>query len=63
LTLADDLKLDTYYLWHATRGDLLERLGKADEARAAFARAAELTDNPAELDLLSKRSGIRGAPR
>ncbi len=55
LTLVDDLGLDSYYLWHATRGDLLERLGAADEARAAFERAAELTDNPAEQALLASR--------
>ena len=52
LALVDDLELQGYHLWHATRGDLLERLGETDAARDAFARAASLTDNPAERDLL-----------
>ena len=55
LPAVDDLAFDTYYLWHATRGDLLAQLGDVDAARRAFLRAAELTDNPAERDLLSRR--------
>ncbi|MCW2759288.1 MAG: sigE 2 [Nocardioidaceae bacterium] len=49
--------LDGYHLLHASRGDLLERAGRSDEARAAFAHAATLTDNPAERRLLERRSG------
>ena len=49
------LELDAYYLWHSTRGDLLERVGRHDEARAAFTRARDLTDNPAEQQLLTER--------
>ncbi len=55
LQIVDDLELDTYYLWQATRGDLLERLGDRDGARASFERAAGLTDNPAERGLLAER--------
>lgn len=55
LGIINDLELDSYYLWHATRGDLLERLGDRDAARAAFDRAADLTDNPAERVLLGQR--------
>ena len=51
--LAEDL--DRYHLYHATRGELLRALGRADEARAADRRALELTENPAERALLSAR--------
>ncbi|WP_330254524.1 RNA polymerase sigma factor [Nocardia sp. NBC_00565] len=47
--------LDRYHLLPAVRGDLLERLGRHDEARAEFARAAELTGNAAEQALLLDR--------
>jgi RNA polymerase sigma factor (sigma-70 family) len=40
----------------AVRGDLLERLGRGPEARAAFARAAGLTRNEAERELFRRRS-------
>lgn len=48
-------RLDSYHLYHAARGELLRRLGRPEDARAAVARAAELTDNPAEQRLLSER--------
>ncbi|HEU4798551.1 MAG TPA: hypothetical protein VFT63_06455 [bacterium] len=51
--LAEDL--ERYHLFHATRGELLRALGRADEARAAEARALALTDNPAERALLEQR--------
>jgi RNA polymerase sigma-70 factor (ECF subfamily) len=44
-----------YHLFHATRGELLRRLGRAEEARFADARALELTRNPAERRLLEER--------
>jgi RNA polymerase sigma-70 factor (ECF subfamily) len=47
--------LDNYYLFHATRGELLRDLGRADEAKAAVRRSLELTSNPAERALLQKR--------
>jgi RNA polymerase sigma-70 factor (ECF subfamily) len=56
LAAVDALDLDTYHLWHATRGDLLARLVRHDEATAAFARAADLTDNTAERRLLIERA-------
>jgi RNA polymerase sigma-70 factor (ECF subfamily) len=57
LSEVDDLAsdLDRYYLFHATRADLLRALGRAAEARAADRRALELTDNPAEQALLQQR--------
>ena len=47
--------LDNYYLFHATRAELLRDLEREPEARAALARALELTANPAERALLRKR--------
>ncbi|HXN57220.1 MAG TPA: RNA polymerase sigma factor, partial [Candidatus Angelobacter sp.] len=47
--------LDTYYLFHATRAELLRDLGREHEARAALRRALELTANPAERALLQQR--------
>ena len=47
--------LDGYYLFHATRAELLRDLGREPEARAALVRALELTANPAERALLQKR--------
>ncbi len=55
LNIVDDLGMDTYYLWHATRGDLLDRLDQPEAARAAYQRAVSLTDNPAEHELLRSR--------
>ena len=47
--------LDDYYLFHATRAELLRDLGREAEAREALTRALELTANPAERSLLLKR--------
>ena len=55
LAEVDRLDLPTYHLFHATRGDLLERLGRADEAAAAYAQARTLTHNAPEQDLLDRR--------
>ena len=49
--------LDDYYLFHATRAELLRDLGRDAESRAALARALELTANPAERTLLRRRLG------
>jgi predicted RNA polymerase sigma factor len=48
-------RLDGYRLWHATRADLLARLGRRDEAAEATRRALALATNPAERDLLTRR--------
>jgi RNA polymerase sigma-70 factor (ECF subfamily) len=55
LAAIDVLELDSYHLYHATRGELLVRLGRRDEARAAFTRARGLTQNAAELAHLEQR--------
>lgn len=54
--LRDDPSLATYHLLPAVRGDLLERLGRFDEAAAAFAHAASLTRNAPEQRLLLGRA-------
>jgi RNA polymerase sigma-70 factor (ECF subfamily) len=61
LALVDELDLDHYYAFHATRADLLRRLGCDSEARAAYQRAAAMAPTDAERDFL--RLGGRGAPR
>jgi RNA polymerase sigma-70 factor (ECF subfamily) len=48
-------RLEGYHLFHAARGELLRRLGRLDEARAADRQALSLTDNPAERRLLEAR--------
>jgi RNA polymerase sigma factor (sigma-70 family) len=50
--------LQRYHLLFSVRGDLLERLGRLDEARAEFERAAALTRNDRERDLLRSRAGL-----
>jgi RNA polymerase sigma-70 factor (ECF subfamily) len=55
LEIIDELDLHSYYLWHASRGDLLQRLGQHDEATKSFQLALSLTENPAEQQLLHER--------
>lgn len=52
LALVDDLDLDNYHPFHATRADLLRRLGRNSEATAAYERAAALAPTDAERDFL-----------
>ena len=52
LAIVDGLDLDGYHLFHATRGDLLERLGRRRDAVDAFDAALALTTNRAEANLL-----------
>jgi RNA polymerase sigma-70 factor, ECF subfamily len=55
LRIADGVGLDGYHYLHATRADLLTRLGRTDEARAAYGRAIELAHDDAERRLLERR--------
>ena len=59
LALVDGLDLDGYYPFHATRADLLRRLGRTEEAIAAYERAAALAPTEREREFL--RVGGRGS--
>ena len=52
LALVEELDLDNYYSYHATRADLLRRLGRDSEAASAYERAAEMAPTDAERDFL-----------
>ncbi len=55
--LTDDPAMGGYHLLFSVRGDLLSRLGRTQEARAEFARAAQLVRNIPERELLLERAG------
>jgi RNA polymerase sigma-70 factor (ECF subfamily) len=55
LALLDELGLGSYQYLHSTRADLLRRLGRNDEARAAYARALQLAQTEPERRLLQSR--------
>ncbi|MDX6680734.1 MAG: hypothetical protein QOG94_773 [Solirubrobacteraceae bacterium] len=65
LRIVDRLELDDFRYLHATRAELLRRLGRIDEARAAYGRALELVRDDAERRLLERRladlAGAAGA--
>ena len=54
--LVGEPALSAYHLLPAVRGDLLRKLGRNVEARAEFERAASLTENVAERNLLQRRA-------
>jgi RNA polymerase sigma-70 factor (ECF subfamily) len=54
--LASDPLLQGYHLLPAARGDLLEKVGRTTEAREEFERAAALTQNGRERDVLRARA-------
>ena len=61
--LTAEPSLRNYHLLPSVRGDLLEKLGRRDEARAEFERAAALTRNAPERALLRERAAaLRNAP-
>ncbi len=55
LALVERLPLEGYHAWHATRADLLRRLGRASEARQEYDAAITATQNSAERAYLSRR--------
>jgi RNA polymerase sigma-70 factor, ECF subfamily len=55
LALLDNLSLDGYLYYHSTRADFLRRLGRHDEARAAYGRAAQLAETEPERRFLQSR--------
>jgi len=54
--LTSEPSLEDYHLLPSVRGDLLAKLGRFDEARAEFERAASLTRNVREHELLLERA-------
>jgi len=60
--LLEEPALSSYHLLPAVRGDLLERLGRRDEARAEFERAAFMAQNSRERALLLDRARACGRP-
>ena len=61
--LVDEPSLAAYHLLPAVRADLLAKLGRKDEARAEFERAAALTKNARERNLLLERAAQAGTAR
>jgi RNA polymerase sigma-70 factor, ECF subfamily len=55
LALVDRLELDSYHYLHATRAELLRRLDRVDDARAAYERALTLVHSDAERRFLERR--------
>ncbi len=57
LAEVDRLPLTGYHAFHATRADLLRRLGWSTDARAEYDAAIAATENPAERAYLARRRG------
>jgi RNA polymerase sigma-70 factor (ECF subfamily) len=57
LALVDRLPLAGYHAWHATRAELLRRLGRSGEAKGEFDAAIDATRNRAERAYLTRRRG------
>jgi len=55
LEIVDRLALADYHYLHSTRGELLRRLGRVEEAREAYRRALALVHDDAERRLLKRR--------
>jgi RNA polymerase sigma-70 factor (ECF subfamily) len=62
LELVDELDLESYYAFHATRADLLQRLGRPGEAATEYERAAALAPTDAERGF-HRRAGRRAVSR
>jgi RNA polymerase sigma-70 factor, ECF subfamily len=64
LALVERLELDRYHYLHATRAELLRRLDRVEDARAAYDRALELVHSDAERRFLERRlAELRGCER
>jgi len=61
--LVSEPSLKRYHLLPAVRGDLLRKVGRSEEARAEFERAASLTENARERELLQRRAAECAAER
>ena len=61
-TLVHEPTLKSYHLLGSVRGDLLQKLGRYQEARAAFEAAAALAGNAREREFLKRRAAEAGSP-
>jgi len=61
--LTSEPSLQSYHLLPSVRGDLLAKVGRSEEARAEFERAASLTRNAREQRLLRERAAACGATK
>jgi RNA polymerase sigma-70 factor (ECF subfamily) len=61
LALVERLDLDGYHAFHATRADLVRRLGPNSESAAAYARAAAMAPTEAERGFLERAGRAAGA--
>ena len=59
--LVDDKAMQNYHLLPSVRGDLLDKLGRREEAQRAFERAAAMTKNAREQTLLLERATACGS--
>jgi RNA polymerase sigma-70 factor (ECF subfamily) len=55
LAIVDRLPLSSYHAWHATRAELLRRVGRTSEARGEYDAAISATGNAAEQSYLARR--------
>jgi RNA polymerase sigma-70 factor (ECF subfamily) len=62
LALVEGLELDGYHYLHATRAELLRRLGRGEDARAAYERALELVHADSERSFLARKLAELDAP-
>ncbi len=61
LSLLDDMDLDRYHLYHATRAELLRRMGEVDAADDAYGEALALVSNEVERRFLEERRRVNSA--
>jgi RNA polymerase sigma-70 factor (ECF subfamily) len=61
LVIVDELALEQYYAFHATRADMLRRLGRTAESAAAYERAAAMAPTDAEREFLTHGGRARAA--
>jgi RNA polymerase sigma-70 factor (ECF subfamily) len=62
LAEVDGLPLEGYHAYHVTRADLLRRLGRSEQSRAAYDRAIDLAGNTAETAYLTRRRDQLAGP-
>jgi RNA polymerase sigma-70 factor (ECF subfamily) len=61
LAIVEEIELGDYQYLHSTRAELLRRLGREEEARAAYRRALELASSEPERRFLARRAAESGA--